>query len=265
MRTYLPLATFSLALTLNLVTVNFPSSQALASITGSQREAIPEELNQLAQYNPPSNIGAPSSTAGGGSRSGDCSENPKNTRRLITALMPDFSLGKGVVLTVSERPEFLFYLLEHEKQMAEVVLKDENEKDIYRQNLSISGKSGIISITLPQNVATLEIGKNYHWYFSVICNPRNRKKDVFVDGLIQRIQAPSTLTSQLQGATERDRVKLYAEAGIWYEAVATLAELRRKNPNDSTLADDWKRLLESAKIKDVGEVPFTFTELEKSP
>ncbi|NMF65511.1 hypothetical protein DP113_34385 (plasmid) [Brasilonema octagenarum UFV-E1] len=76
-------------------------------------------------------------------------------------------------------------------------------------------------------------------------------KAIAVEGLVQRIALKNDLTRRLQTATLRQRVALYAQAGIWQDAVTTLGELRRAKLRDTTLAADWKNLLESVGLEDI--------------
>jgi hypothetical protein len=41
----------------------------------------------------------------------------------------------------------------------------------------------------------------------------------------------------------RDRTAIYATSGIWYDSLATLAELRQKRLDDAALKNDWQSLL----------------------
>ena len=54
---------------------------------------------------------------------------------------------------------------------------------------------------------------------------------------------------------------LYAQAGIWYEALATLAELRRSKPNDSVLISAWESLLQSVGLDTVAKEPIILEQL----
>ncbi|MCL1469875.1 DUF928 domain-containing protein [Argonema antarcticum] len=224
--------------------------------------AMRREIGVVAEYEPPKGIGAPP-TVPGGSRSGKkCDQDANVSQPGLTPIIPDASLANGLGLTVSENPQFFVYVPQTLAGSVEFVLKDEEEKDLYRANLPINGKAGIVGLSLPTNTVKLEVGKNYHWYFSIICNPRNRRKDLTVDGWSRRVEMPANLVDKLKSSSERDRANLYAQNGIWHEAVSTLAEERRKAPNDSELAAEWKKLLESAKVKEIGDVPFTVTQLE---
>ena len=253
----------------NTLTLNFVPIPALALTSLSPGKALPRKPVEVADYKPPKGIGTPE-TVGGGTRSGNCEQDEKTSAPLLTALMPDLTPGTAEFgVTVSESPQFFVYIPETSARMAEFVLKNENEEDIYRSgNIPISGQSAIVSVSLPKNQIKLESGKNYHWYFSVICNPDNRRKDIFVEGWTQHTEMSSEVASQIQKAAPLERAKLYAEAGIWHEAVASLAELRRENPDNPALAQEWKTLLESAGLKQLAELPvdllITVTVLENS-
>lgn len=255
----------------NTLTINFIPSRTLAMLSrNSQEKALPGKAVEVAQYKPPKGLGAPE-TVGGGTRGGKCEQDQQTSTPLLTSLMPDLTPGTAEVgVTISEAPEIFVYIPETSARMAEFVLKDENETDIYRsENIPISGQQSILSVKLPADKIKLEKGKNYHWYFSVICNPDNRRKDIFVEGWTQHTEMSSDVASQLEKAATLERAKLYAEAGIWHEAVATLAELRRQTPDDPVLVQEWKTLLESAGLKQIAELPVdllvTVTLLDSSP
>lgn len=216
------------------------------------------------RYVPPDR-GAPSGTAGGASRGGVCDQDQSIPSLPLTPLRPDASLAGGIGLTLESQPQFLVYLPQTLAKNAEFTLKDEQGNNVYQAELPINGQSGIISISLPKNSVQLENGKNYEWYFSIICNPKKRVKDVTVNGLIRREVPGTNLANQLQNVAARERPRIYAQNSIWHEAIANLAELISQNPNDSQLMGDWKTLLESAKIEGIGDKPFSLTKIELPP
>lgn len=59
------------------------------------------------------------------------------------------------------------------------------------------------------------------------------------------------LKSQLAKAALRDRVALYAANGIWFEALNTAGELRRRNPNDTS----WAALLQAVGLNNLANEP----------
>lgn len=163
----------------------------------------------------------------------------------MTALVPPTNIG----LTISERPTFWFYIPYQPTSAnpVEFLLINEKNNTVYKTTLQLTSTPGIISINLPQNVPLLEYGEKYNWVLSFMCDPANRLNDTFVKGYIERVSINSNLKNYLEKAsTPRERVLLFAENGIWYDALTLLAEERRKKTKDAQIAKDWKDLLLSS-------------------
>jgi hypothetical protein len=136
-------------------------------------------------------------------------------------------------------------------------LQDESGKEIYQTSLTKSGTTpGVVGFELPSTVPPLEVSKRYHWYFLIHCDG-NSEDTVFVDGWVERVALKPLLKSQLAQATPQERVTLYAQAGVWHEALTALAKLRSKNPDDAKLIAEWDKLLESIDLKAIAQEPIT--------
>lgn len=108
----------------------------------------------------------------------------------------------------------------------------------------------------------LEIDQNYHWYFSMLCNPVNRAEDVFVEGWIQRVETNSVLV-KLKKSSLEERANLYASAGLWHEALMTLTELRRDHPDDLAIAANWTKLLQSVGLDTIAQEPLVEDQISR--
>lgn len=196
------------------------------------------------EFNPPINQrddNPPPGEVDGGTRSSLFQQG-----KPLTALVPETQFG----LTVAEYPTFFVYVPSTSGQQGVFVLLDENEEIVYETILTLPGTNGVISVSLPTtDVDPLEIDKTYHWYFGIINDPDDRSKDRLVEGWVQRIEPNPTLVSQLDETAPQEHPALYAAAGIWHEALATLAELRRSNPDDAMLASQWEQLLQSESVE----------------
>ena len=180
-------------------------------------------------------------TSGGGTR-GVCSAALNN----LIALMPgDDNAGT----TISTNPKFFLYVPEHEAKSAEFEITDKSGKSLYFTNLDISDTSGIVKLTLPKNV-NLKTNKEYTWAFSIVCDPWDRSGDKFVKGTIKKVEISSELENRLKNATPLEQAEIYANAKIWNETIATLAELRTSNPTE------WEELLTSVGLKEIASEPF---------
>ena len=261
------LATLTLAITLELFTIpSLLTQYGRGNPAPTQTTPSPWEPGTASAYDPPPDMDAPGRRESGGRRPGDltqlkCPSDTQVPSPPLTALVPIVkeenlnrqTATKLIGLTVEARPLFFVYVPQTSARTAVFILNDANEKEVYRTDVTLSYVSGIVSFKLPDNAPPLEIGKSYQWYFAIRCDSGNKKKDLVVDGWIWRTQLRPSIAEQIQKASPPDRAALYRQYQIWYEALATLADLRRDNPNNSQLATEWKELLESAGLSEFTE------------
>ena len=200
----------------------------------------------------PSN-GAPSGRQRGAAGRGICLN---NVNIPLTAVVPSIkkSADNGTNatiatnvwgLTVKAHPTFLFYVPYNYPATGEFVLQDSEDNDIYRSPVMLPKEPGIIRLQLPPESAPLAVDQMYHWYFKIRCS-QNMASPVFVEGWVQRVNLNSTISDRLANTTSlHEQVVLYAENGIWYDTVATLAQIRLQNLENATLSADWQNLLET--------------------
>jgi hypothetical protein len=195
-------------------------------------------------------------TASRGRRRGRASHCPdcKQDNLHLTALVPGDHWQSSLALTAAERPTFWFYIpyALTPSRPVEFVLQDAADNYIYKTTFTASGTSaGVVSFSLPERLAPLEMGQQYHWTF-IIEDPSN---SMFVQGVVQRVALSPILLNQLKTATPPERVTLYAANGIWHEALTTLAGLRRTNPQDPMLKAAWADLLHAVGLDNVMNEP----------
>ena len=195
---------------------------------------------------------------GAGFVRGKCGDLPQVS---FTALVPENKIGR----TVSDYPTFFFYLPQPNAELAEFILEDENGNLIYEQALTIKNLSGVIGVSIPANtnVPPLEVGKKYTWVFSLVCDPEDRAADKVESGVVRRVELSADILRQLENAEPRRKTFIYAENGIWQEALSNLAAARRANPNDPDLAADWQSLLDSVTLGEIAKEPIV--EIEPQP
>lgn len=200
--------------------------------------------------------GLPGRREGAGTR-GPC---PRGNKPL-TALIPATNLGQ----TLSAFPTFFFYVPASKSRQAEFELLDDNKQSIYKSSFKITGEAGMVSISLPDTatLSPLAVGKDYKWQFTLTCQSDTMSDDLFVEGWVQRVEANPTLVQQLQKATGRDKVVLYAEAGLWYETLMALAELSNTEPNNPAIAADWTTMLLSVGLNKIASEPLIVEPVKK--
>ncbi len=193
--------------------------------------------------------GLPGRRVGGGTRGEGCiaGETP------LMALMPESNLG----VTTSPNPSLLFYLPQATAtRNVEFVLLDANDELIYDTTFQVKGDSGIISLNLPdeETLPALAKNENYHWYFSIICDPANRALDIAVDGWIRRVDLAANLTEQLDNIPPLERARVLSqEPELWHEALTILADQRRTQPNNSVVAGQWTQHLQSVGLNAIAQ------------
>lgn len=241
----------AVALTLGLA-ANLSAQVPTNQQPGSLSNRLPDQWG----FSPPPGPGepVPVNRQGGATRGDKCVQDDTQ----LTALVPgvkEFSGMSGLGETASEYPTFVWHIPQSSALEIEFVLRDAKDRDIYSAKYtlaksaqgSVQGSSGIMSLSVPAfaNVSPLEVGQNYYWSIALVCDPIDRSGDVIAGGRIKRVKLDPTLAQNIQKATPEERVALYANAGVWYETVATLAELQRTRPNDTEIAQAWNKLLNS--------------------
>lgn len=210
-----------------------------------------EPLVAIAQEYKPPKRGTPGRREGAGTRGGGCLRGSK----LLMPLTPSDSFSA----TVSNSPTFFWYVPITVAQTAEFALLDNNDQPLYKTTIALPNQPGIVGFSLPTAIAAsvLEVGKDYRWQFSLVCNPNQPSMNPFVEGVVQRVQPESALISQLDNANLYDRPAIYAAAGIWQDAIAAAAEQRCIQPQNLSLMLSWSRLLRSVKLEEFAQEPLT--------
>lgn len=166
----------------------------------------------------------------------------------LTALVPENEPGT----TIAAHPTFWFYLpvgRSEQATQAEFMLVDENQRPVIEQPLKMAlpDSPGIVSVKLPETEQPLEVGKQYKWYFSIICDERELSRNSEVWGEVKRVEASSELVRQLETLPESQQYRAFVEQGISQEALTQLALHR------SIYSDDWMKLLKYFELEDVAD------------
>lgn len=165
----------------------------------------------------------------------------------------------GVVggLTTLEKPKFLFYVpytKNFANLSAEFSLIDSKGEDFHRIKTELPAKPGIVSISLPET-KSLKVGETYSWFYQVRCSKNSASIPVFVEGYIQRTNLNYSIAKQLSSTTDKQqKTIIYAEKGLWFDALNMLAQLRQSS-NNTSLEADWQSLLNSVNLDKISTVP----------
>jgi len=178
--------------------------------------------------------GAPSSTAGGGTRGGWCEEDWAWTETSLLALAP-----KNNVITFSGDQAFLRIHAASifNQKTAEIFVQNAATKAVvYEAQLTIDTvePGQFVEVVLPATTTSgaplLEKGELYTWEFAVICNTGDRARDYYINGLLEPVEVATALSAQLETASLEEQAELYASAGIWQETLMIAEQLRVSDP-----------------------------------
>lgn len=84
---------------------------------------------------------------------------------------------------------------------------------------------------------------------ALIPDPDDRARDITSSTFIQRTTLANALQIQLQEASLVEQAYIYAEAGMWYDALASLDSALQANPDDEALKFDRIHLFEQVGLK----------------
>ena len=201
-------------------------------------------------FEPPAE-GMPKNSIGGASRTiGQCFMETQSAIP-FSALLPGSASG----LTAESHPTILAYLPETSAQSVFFSWRGENNRDHYQAILPIKNEGAIVSLNLPETAPPLEVGKNYQWALGIMCDGRLQPDSPMIHGQVKRIELASTIQSSLDKNISLKNAALYGENGLWYETVATLAQLKTAQPSDRNLASNWSELLDSVGLREFSDVP----------
>ncbi len=145
--------------------------------------------------------------------------------------------------------------------LKEIVAVDEKGKreteEVFFGYFELPEKPGIVGVKIPESeqAAKLEPGKNYVWQIMVFCNPADTDlaRNPHFSGLIRLDESPE-VTGIKQQPLSKQPVS-FAEEGVWYSALNSLAKLLEANPNSSA-REDWQSILREVENGAIADQPF---------
>jgi hypothetical protein len=139
--------------------------------------------------------------------------------------------------------------------VAELSLFDAQGRGIYQTTVPISRSDTFMRFPFPADAPALSAQRPYYWTVALICNPNQRTDDWLIGGWIRQQHPDTRLQQRLAGASGAARVKIYADAGFWYDALETFVQLQQAQPHDSALGSIWADLLQSIGLPQLTRIP----------
>ena len=199
--------------------------------------------DQTLTYKPPLR-GNPAGRMGGGTRGGS----PERSV-VLAVLTPDH-----VGLTTKEQPTLYWYTSQTTNYPVEfTIIENKAPKALLETRINPPTQAGIQKVRLGDYNAHLKTGTQYRWYIAVIPDPKNRSKDILAGGFIERIDLSETLQTRLSQASATQLASIYAEEGIWYDALSAISDSIDNTPSDAGLRAQRASLLEQVRLQQVAD------------
>jgi hypothetical protein len=168
----------------------------------------------------------------------------------VAVLAPTDHVG----LTLQEQPSLYWYLSAATRCQVEVTVTDEQAvQPLLNITLRPPLSPGVQRVRLADHGVRLAPGVQYQWSVALMPDPERRSKDVVAMAFIKRIEPPESLHAQLAQAEKAKTVSLYAEARLWYDALASISDLIAVTPQDAALRQQRATLLEQVRLSTVAE------------
>ena len=183
----------------------------------------------------------PGRRVGGGSR-GECMSD-----YTLVALSPKNNLIK----TTKATPTLYFSMPEFEDSLqVEFVLKNMEGEIIADQLFEAESNGGVTGLDLTNQIEPLEIGQDYEWYLSVLCNADNRAYDMVVHGWMRRVPGVER-DNTVSDVPLTDQVQYYQQQGLWHNAIALLLQFEHDHHSDIHSPSLWADLLEAEGLQEL--------------
>ena len=212
-----------------------PGGEVAFAQASQQKDGAP---SSPVKFRPPA-TGAPSVRVTGGSRgTGD-------TTITLDVLAPDET---GV--TTQEQPSLFWYQSKPSMAKFELTLLQENKvKPLVQVMVERSSKAGIQRLKLSEQGAKLTPGVEYQWVVALVTDPESRSSDLVASGVIKRVDAAPALKEKIAKAAPSSLAGVYADAGIWYDALSVLSDQIDAQPDNKLLRETRNDLLRQVGLK----------------
>jgi hypothetical protein len=197
----------------------------------SASTAVPADAAQPTPVYKPPRRGKPRARIGGGVRSATADW------PALYALAPEHT-GQ----TVSAEPSLFWYVdapLPEGVPLMFTLFDDTTVDPLLETELPRPERPGIQRVDLAQHGVRLERGREYEWTVALVIDSQRRSNDIVAAGWIDRVEPPPGLEAGegVSGA------RVYAEHGLWYDALAAVSDAIRADPADPGLRTSRDALL----------------------
>jgi hypothetical protein len=200
-------------------------------------------------YRPRGRVERPTQQDAGGTRVPTCA---KNVTPLFAPLLTQANYGE----TIAEYPTFYWFSANHNYTWVrfELFATQNLVPEMYPEYSATLRTRRLQSVSHFQLAAAagfppLQLNQEYLWKVTLICSPEGPDadfasgKEQSIQGWVKRVAPSPALKAKLAQVKGRNLYNLYAEEGLWYDALDELAQQYRAAPNNQEITADWQTLL----------------------
>ena len=194
-------------------------------------------------YKPPLR-GSPGGRVGGGTR-GAALDAPVS----LSVLAPDH-----VGITLQTQPHLCYFISKKTTHSLEVTITEKRAtKPVLEARLNPPEKGGIQCIRLADHGVQLRQNVPYQWFVALVTDPDRRSRDILSGGMIEVVPPSPALSEKLRRTEKAKQPFVLAQEGIWYDALAALADRIAASPKDLSLREQRAALLEQVGLREAAE------------
>ena len=141
-----------------------------------------------------------------------------------------------VGLTTQSQPTLYWYIRTPVAARFGIALLDKDgSKPLLEVETDSDKDTSIQKLDLGDHNITLQPGLAYQWSVALVMDEGSHTASVTASGVIQRMEPGEGLTSRIENSRGTDLVSVYANEGIWYDALETISSMIDKSPEDQGL------------------------------
>lgn len=217
-----------------------PPDNQPGSNSSEKKEDVQGNTGEVPVYKPPMR-GAPGRRVAGGTRG------KGEALPAVWVLAPD-----DVGQTSQEQPSLYWFISGKAGCPIEFTLIETRAtKPLAEVRLDQPPKPGLQCIRLADLGLRLKPGIEYQWFVALIPDPDQRSKDVVAGGVIERVDPPGEVRTRVAREGRKRAPFIYAEAGLWYDAISALSESAAADPGDAVSRRQRAALLQQVGLSDI--------------
>jgi hypothetical protein len=168
---------------------------------------------------------------------------------MLIVLAPDHT-----ALTVSEEPSLYWFISKATSHPVEIVVMDPGTtQPLLEARLPAPIGPGVHRVRLADHGVRLASGVPYRWYVAIVPDDARRSRDILAGGIVQRVEPTVDLGERVARAPKEQLPQVYAEAGLWYDALDALSAVIERAPGDVALVKQRAGFLAQAGLPQIAQ------------